>query len=231
MAYNFLGLVNDVVRAVNEVELTSTTFPQALGFYSHAKDSVNSAIQAINRQEIEWPFNHSVHTQVLTPGQVRYSLPSNMKSVDWDTFRLVRDNSLSVVSRKLSILDYDEYLDRAVDTEYDNLNTGIRGIPNKVFRTPDLKFGVYPPPDQAYSVDFEYFSLPTPLSLWADVPTIPENYRYVILDGALYYVYVFRGDTETAGFFLQKFNSGIKDMRIIAINRQQYVRSSLIYGN
>ena len=41
MAYNFLGLVNQINRRLNEVELTSSNFASATGFYAQAKDSIN----------------------------------------------------------------------------------------------------------------------------------------------------------------------------------------------
>ena len=37
MAYNFLGLVNEVNRRLNEVELTTSNFAAATGYYSTAK--------------------------------------------------------------------------------------------------------------------------------------------------------------------------------------------------
>ena len=55
MAYDFLGLVNDVNRRLNEVELTSSNFSSATGFYSQIKDSVNSSIRYINQSEFKWP--------------------------------------------------------------------------------------------------------------------------------------------------------------------------------
>ena len=72
MAYNFLGLVNDVNRRLNEVELTQANFATAVGFYSAAKDSVNAAIRSINQMQFEWPFNHVDRDETLTPGLVRY---------------------------------------------------------------------------------------------------------------------------------------------------------------
>ena len=92
-----------------------------------------------------------------------------------------------------------------------------------------MKFGVYPAPDKAYTLVYESFNLPTDLNNYDDVPTIPEQYRHVIVDGAMYYCYMFRSDNESAQLSLQKFNQGIKDMRIITINRQQYVRSTVLH--
>ena len=40
MAYDFLGLVNDVNRRLNEVELTTSNFSTATGEYGMIKDAV-----------------------------------------------------------------------------------------------------------------------------------------------------------------------------------------------
>ena len=45
MAYEYLSLVNDVNRRLNEVELSSSNFATAAGFYSSAKDAVKAAIK------------------------------------------------------------------------------------------------------------------------------------------------------------------------------------------
>ena len=51
MAYDFLGLVNDVNHRLNEVALTSANFAAATGYYSIAKDAVNSAVRHIQQEE------------------------------------------------------------------------------------------------------------------------------------------------------------------------------------
>ena len=75
MAYNYIGLVNTVNKRLNEVELTEDNFSTATGFYSFAKEAVNSAVRHINQEEFEWPFNHVEATETLLPGEVRYSMP------------------------------------------------------------------------------------------------------------------------------------------------------------
>ena len=44
MAYNFIGLTNDVNNRLNEVQLTSSNFATVTGYFAFAKDAVNSAI-------------------------------------------------------------------------------------------------------------------------------------------------------------------------------------------
>lgn len=224
--YNFLGLVNDVCGRVNETPLTAASFASANGFYTTAKEAVSSSIRFINQHEFEWPFNHVKDELTLTPGTIRYSYPVNAKTVDLETFRIVRDNTLGNETVSLVQIDYEEYLARYLDDEYNTSDTGIRGIPTKFFRAPDLTFGVHPAPDKAYKLIYEYYNLPVDLSLYTDVPSIPVSFRHVIVDGAMYYVYFFRGDIETADRLYQKFQDGIKNMRTLYINRYNYIRDT-----
>ncbi len=75
---------------------------------------------------------------------------------------------------------------------------------------------------------YEYYRLPVDLVNWNDVPTIPEQFRWVILEGAMYHAYMFRGGIEEASVSNQLFQDGIKDMRKIYINRYEYARSTVI---
>lgn len=228
MAYDFLGLVNDVNRRLNEVELTNSNFSGATGFYSAAKDSINSAIRFINHHEYEWPFNHVEQEDTLTPGEIRYAFPNDMKTPDMDSFRVKRSSSFGNESKKLKIIPYEEYLDKYVDAEYNTANTSIRAVPTTVFRTPSMEYGIYPPPNNNYKLVYEYYRLPVDLISATDVPSVPEQFRYVIVDGAMYHAYLFRGNTQDATIQQQKFVEGIKDMRSIYINRYDYLRDTRI---
>ena len=55
MAYDYLGLSNDVLNRMNEVELTAATFANARGFQIQCKNAVNDAINYINSREFGWP--------------------------------------------------------------------------------------------------------------------------------------------------------------------------------
>jgi hypothetical protein len=81
-------------------------------------------------------------------------------------------------------------------------------------------------PDKAYRVEYEYFLHPVNLSLHDDVPMIPEPYKYVIVDGAMYYCYMFRDNMEMASISKNKFDEGMKNMRKILVNENYYVRAT-----
>ena len=227
MAYNYLGLVNDINRRLNEVELSTANFSNATGFYSFAKDAVNAAISHINQEEFEWPFNHVEETEVLLPGEVRYSMPYDAKTVNMNSFRIKRDDTLGVETVKLKVLNYEEYLDKYADSEY-NSSTDTRTVPRYVVRAPSRELIFVPAPDKAYEVVYEYYSSGFELNLADDVPTLPEAYRHVINDGAMYYVYFFRSDLQAAQLALKKFEQGIKHLRSININRTEYVRDTRV---
>ena len=224
MAYDFLGLTNDICRRLNETELTSAQFPTAVGVYSQLKDSVNAAIRDINQSHFTWPFNHNYDQITLTAGQMRYPLPTNTKYTDFDTVRLERDLTLGVTARRLTQLSYDEYVNRYIDQEYIT-NVAEGTSPEYVVRSQDGDIIVAPMPDKAYSIKYEYYMYPADLVNDTDVPTIPYRYRHVIVDGGMYYAYMFRDNIESARTAFQKFEAGMKRMRTQSINENVYARA------
>ena len=230
MAYNFLGLVNDVNSRLNEVPLTSSNFASATGFYNQAKESVNSAIQDINQLQHEWTWNHVTQEETLTDGVTRYAFPSDAKVIDFDSFRIKRSGTFNNQTTKLKVLSYEEYLEKYVDQEY-NPDTSLLDVPTYVFRAPGLEFGVVPAPKEDYTIVYEYYRNTVELINATDVPSIPEMFRNVITEGAMYYAYMFRGNEQSAAIAKAKFDQGIKSMRIMLINRYDYVRSTAIQQN
>lgn len=225
MAYDYLGLTNEVIARMNEVALTAANFANARGFQVQCKNAVNDAINYINQREFGWPFSHVTHSETLVANTTRYSIPATAQHVDYETFRINRDTSLSVSGVTLRVLDYKEYIDRYVDQES---TSNVGGVPKFVFRTPDNNFGLYPYPDKAYALKYEYFSKPTLLSAATDVPSVPDQYRQVIADGATAYAYQYRGEAQQYGINFARFEDGIKHMQTILLNRADYVRSTYI---
>jgi len=228
MAYNYLDLVNEACRRLNEVELSQDNFTSVKGFQNHIKDAVNSAIRDINYTHYEWPFNHSLVEETLTPGVTRYPFPVDAAFVNPETFRIKEDTTFGNETVKLKLIDYDDYLNSYVDQEYDT-DAGERRCPAMVFLTTGLEYGVVPVPDQEYEIVYEYFRVPADLELFTDVPSIPERYRSVIIDGAIYYAYMFRSNEQAAAMAKEKFDKAITRMRTMLIGSSvQYMRSGAV---
>ena len=230
MAYNYLGLVNEVNRRLNEVELTSSNFATASGFYNTAKDAVNASLRHINHEEHNWPWNHVLEEETLTAGVTRYDYPTDAKVIDMNSFRIKKDTTLNVSTTKLKLMDYQEYLDNYVDYEY-NSGSDMQTLPRHIVRAPSQEFIILPTPDKAYELVYEYYRNPVSLELYDDVPNVPLEFKHIIVDGAMFYAYQFRADTQASQIAQGKFETGIKYMRSLYINRYDYVRSTVISRN
>ena len=227
MSYNYIGIVNEVNRRLNEVELTESNFSNVSGFYAAIKDAVNASIRDVNQSHYEWPFNHVIAEETLSTGVTRYAFPNDCSSIDFDTFRIKEDATFGNGTSKLSIISYEDYLEKHVAQEYSS-DESMSGIPSSVFHAPSLEWGVTPSPNKDYEIVYEYYRVPVDLINATDVPSIPERFRHVIVDGAMYHAYMFRSNEQAANLSKSKFEEGIKRMRTMLINRYSYVRSTMI---
>ena len=122
MSGTYLSLTNSVIARLNEVQLTSSNFSSARGIQIQAQNAINEAVRYINQREFNYPFNHATATKTLTAGVVRYSLPSSTKTVDYSTFRLIKDSDLGTSGGRLSVLDYNDYVNSYI-TQEDEINS------------------------------------------------------------------------------------------------------------
>ena len=88
MATTYLVLTNRILRELNEVEMTSTTFSSSRGIQTAAKDFINKAIHDIYNEGAELPLLHTTTTQALTTGDGEYAFPNDMRRVDFESFFL-----------------------------------------------------------------------------------------------------------------------------------------------
>lgn len=212
MALNFFDLTNELLRKVNEAKLTSSQFDTAAGFHASAKDFINYAIQDINQTSWEWPFNHKEHAEVLVAGKNHYSLPSDLRVVDWDTFFVQKDNSLDVYAAPLGLMSYDIWANSSRHID-ENSGTEGRDFPKFVIPAYDDAFIVSPIPDKAYTVKFQYWATDTELVNKTDTTNIPDRFKNVIMERALWWAYTFRSDLESASIMNEKYEKSISDMR------------------
>jgi hypothetical protein len=122
MSETFLTHTNRVIARLNEVQLTSSDFSNSRGIQTQCKNAVNEAVRYINQKEFQYPFNHTVKTETLTAGTVKYSIPTDAKTVDYNTFRLVKNSDLGVSGGRLRIFDYNDYVNSFI-TQEDEINT------------------------------------------------------------------------------------------------------------
>lgn len=225
MAYNYLTLTNRVLSRMNEVVLTDSGFASARGIQVQCQDAVNDAINYLNQREFKWPFNHQDGSEVLVAGQTRYTFPATMKIVDMETFRIAKDATLGSEGNGLRPMPYHEYVEKHAEQEDDATVEG--GVPRYIVATPDNNYLLYPYPDKAYTLRYDYFDDPVELEAYDDVPSIPAQYKSVIADGATAYVYQYRGEKDQYALNFKRFEDGIDNMQTLLINKEVEVRSTV----
>jgi hypothetical protein len=123
MALTFLTLTNSVITRMNEVALTSSSFTNARGIQVQCKNAVNEAIRYINQREFGYPFNHASETKTLTPGVVRYSVPTSTKYIDYNTARIKKNLNVNASGNNLAKLNYNEYITKEYANQEDEISS------------------------------------------------------------------------------------------------------------
>tara|TARA_A100001391_G_scaffold203056_1_gene194358 strand:+ start:264 stop:950 length:687 start_codon:yes stop_codon:yes gene_type:complete len=227
MASSYLVLINNVLRDLNEVELTSSTFSSSRGIQTAVKDYVNRAIDDIINADTEWPFtviNKSFTTAAGTRLYTRSAIgATNTKTVDFDSFTFLEAADKKEIT--LEYITYSEYLDNYHERDTDPTGNS-RAIPVYVYEDPQNNIGLSPVPDKAtYTVKYYYYATHTALSSATDTSDIPDRFENVIIERAKYYAFSLRGDLQNAQLAQMQFEKSIKRMRVELINKQLYMRA------
>ena len=229
MATTYLTLVNDLLRRLNEVTLavSGDGFDTAKNVQAIAKDAINNAIREILQDGHEFPFLKTTTTQTLTAGTGTYDFPTDLASVDWDTFYLRALTSAGNSAKALSTVPFEQYV-RFYKSIEENAGTGGRTVPNIIYQTSEEKFGVTPLPDAAYVVEYVYYKTPDDLSAFGSTMIIPDRFKYIVIDGAMVYMMRFRSNEQSAQIHQQKFKEGVKSMRRLLLDDPLSIRSTVI---
>ena len=244
MATTYLTLTNEVLRELNEVQLTSANFASAVGIQAFVKESINKSLNDIANEEPQLPFFATAtsggtdpfygNVTVASVAGTRWytlkagssSITTDYSSVDWDDFYAttigVSGETAPYVSKGLkfvTLTDWKRYLRNAENA--DDADTQNYGEPRYVIRSPDnRKFGLSPIPDKVYNVHFYAYSAPTALGAHGDAIVLPDQYSSVITARTRYYVHQFKENIQQAAFAMDDYKKGMRSMKSNLINPQ-----------
>lgn len=223
----FLALTNELLRRLNEVEMDSNTFETARNIQALAKDAVNASVREILHVAQEWPFTLATNTETTVAGTAEYSFPATMSSVDWDSFYIRQRVDQTNVPQKLEPMPYTEYL-RHYRGRDDAGGEAARETPRRVYMTQESKFGLTPPPDKEYVIEYKYWTFPQDMVLYSDVCVIPDRFKGVIIDGGMMFLMMFRSNEQSAAIHREKLDMGIRTMRRLLIDDPVSMTSTMI---
>ena len=230
----YLDLCNTIIRELNEVELTSTTFTSALGIQKFVKDTINRAYFDICNAEDKWnflsvgdPLNDYYGNAVIetVAGTRWYDLQSaqtllNQYSfIDYDNIVLTEEGVSGKTApfevfklQPLSLSNWQRLY--GVQEAKDKSDTQSYGIPRRVIRGPaNDKIGFSPIPDGVYKIYFYAYAQPTELTASTDTVVFPKQYTSVLLARARYYVHQFKDNMSQAQLSEVEFQKGLRTMR------------------
>lgn len=136
MADNYLSLVNKLRDRFNEPRLTTSTWPNTIGFDQFSKDAINYAYHDILNAEMEWPFLHQIGTLKTTPGDQFYTItptsptgftsPAEIKTIDWDKFYISQNATTATISSEVhTIPSVSPYTVTVTNTSSWNSDLGV----------------------------------------------------------------------------------------------------------
>ena len=143
---NYVTLVNQALRRVNEVQLDigGDGFSDARNLQALAKDAINSAVRETSSERSRVAFYiYNIYADPYCWYRCLRLWPDDASKVDWDTFYIKRLSSKSNTPEKLPVITYEDYL-RYHRSGEDVGGSGAYSVPTKIYQTEDLKFGVTP---------------------------------------------------------------------------------------
>lgn len=213
---------------MGEVTMDSTQFEDARNVQALAKLAINSSVRELMHSAQEWPFALVTQTQTLaTDGTGTYSFPTAASSVDWESFYLKKLAGGNNQPQRLPVLTYTQYLDERRPME-DETEAGGYGVPEAVYQTQENKFGITPKADQAYQIEYKYWTIPNDLVNYDDECIVPSRFDNVVIDGAMFHMMMFRSNEQGAAIYRDKFDNGIRTMRRLLMDEPITMRSTMI---
>jgi hypothetical protein len=91
-----------------------------------------------------------------------------------------------------------------------------------------MKFGVTPLPDDAYEIEYRYWSYPSDMTIYSDPCIVPDRFNTVVVDGAVMYLMRFRANEQSAALHQQKFEQGMDNMRRLLLDSPLYITSTVL---
>ena len=204
MATTYLQLANELLRELNEVELTAANFADSKGIQTHAKDLVNRSYLDIVNEEPQWPFlavgesgatdpmygNTYIETVANTRWYELKTAASSIKddygSVDWDNFMLttvgVSGESAPYTIRNLRYTSTEEWKDYfRLGQNKDDADQANGGTPSRVI---------------------------------GDAIVFPDLYVPVLINRARYYLHQFKDNAQNSAFSLEDYKRGLRTMKL-----------------
>ena len=153
-----------------------------------------------------WPFRETTDDVTTIAGTQEYVLSTEFTNIDAQNITSVAIQGAT--NRKLVYWPFNQL--RAANPDYDLIGTSVPQ--NYYLKGGNL--GLWPSPNDVYTVTVDYYKVPTELSADADEPIIPVAYRQSLVQFALAKEHDFNTDPDLAQKAMNEFE------QIVVLARQ-----------
>lgn len=206
---------------------TLVSLTQTAGIATATLNSINSG-QVVTGDQIVIQFanninyNGSFTVTQTSPTTFTFSVPKTTPSPDTSSFIQAVSN---VSTLKLTPIDADAYRDEGyLTTDQESFQVGMYGTPVIIVRRKDNNILMSPKPDRVYTIPFDFYGYPAQMVNYNDTTIIPDIWCETIVNGAMFYAYKFRDNTEEATAQQKDFQDSVNRMRRILIPQQYFMR-------
>lgn len=155
------------------------TEPQAVtSLTGEAKRLANWIIQADNYIQLKWvnwKFLRSEYSEDTVASNPTAAKPAGLKYWDFKTFKIIEPGETD--KNLFNAIEYDKIKADILDTSED--------IPWRAIVMPDNSLKFEPVPDAAYTIEADYYTVPTLLAANSDVSDIPPEFHQIIIGRAM----------------------------------------------
>ena len=171
----FLELLKQLHRDVG----AAGTEPAAVtGLTGEAKRLANWIIQTDNYIQLKWvnwKFLRATYSVATVASTATAAKPAGLKYWDFKTFKIIEPGQTD--KNLFNAIEYDKVKGDILDTAED--------IPWRAIVMPDNSLRFEPIPDAAYTIEADYYTVPTLLAANADISDIPPEYHQIIIGRAM----------------------------------------------
>ena len=217
--YDTFRVVKDSDLGVSGGKLNSMNYKEYIEHHITNEDEITTTT-------LNGSHSSSVETLTLTSTTGFDAAGSAYIGSEIISYTAISGNDLTGVTRGTQSTTAATHASGVQVAQFDN-----GGAPSNVVRTLDNNYILFPYPNKAYTIKYDYYTFPTDMAAYNDTTTIPDRFAAVIVDGATAFIYQYRGETQQYAINFTRFEQGIKNIQTLLVNKYDYLRSTYITRN
>lgn len=179
-----LQLVQDLHVLVGAAGSAPASVDNPVGETKRLVRWIKQADNLIQLKWVNWKFLRTLYSQPTVASTATAAKPALLKYWDFKTFFIIEPGQTA--RNPIATVEYDKIKGEVLSTS--------TGIPSRIIIMPDNSLLFDPTPDAAYTIEADYYKIPTLLAANADVSAIPAEYHQIIIGRAM----IFYANFESA---------------------------------